>query len=397
MMKEVIETGDFDFYPVEHHIVDSSTDGKKVEIRWDDGHLSKFHFLWLRDNCPCCVHPDTREPIFNVVSIPNDLLISSVSTTQEGFLETIWSGESHTSCFHPGWLRAHCLDLSIKTFPDPVTWDAKTKKEPDRFDWKEIISDPEIEREWLCSIVEAGCCITHNVEPSKNGLIQVAERIGVVRETNFGLFFDVEAKTGPDTAAYTEIELPPHTDLPTREYQPGLQLLHCLKNSVIGGESILVDGFRVAEEIRSQEPETFELLTSVPWDFGNRSTITDYRWKTPMIHLDKDGKIEEVRVGNFLRVPLQVDFDLIEPMYRAYQLFETLNQDDRFKLRFRLEPGECLIFDNRRLLHARDSFDSSTGERHLYGCYIERDELWSSIRMIERRNRQKILNSSSNE
>ena len=82
-----------------------------------------------------------------------------------------------------------------------------------------------------------------------------------------------------------------------------------------------------------------------------------------MIKLDNNGKIEEIRVGNFLRVPLQIDFDLIEPMYKAYKLLETLNHDDRFKLRFRLEQGECLIIDNRRILHARDSFDSSTGER----------------------------------
>ena len=157
-----------------------------------------------------------------------------------------------------------------------------------------------------------------------------------------------------------------------------------------------MDGFRVAEEIRSKEPKIFDLLTSVPWDFGNRSAFTDYRWKTPMIKLDNEGKIEEVRVGNFLRVPLQVYFDLIEPMYKAYKLFETLNHDDRFKIRFRLEQGECLIIDNRRVLHARDSFDSSSGERHLYGCYIERDELWSSIRMIDRRNRQKRINSSLN-
>ena len=393
----MIETGDFDFYPVEHHIIDSSTDGKKVEIKWSDDHLSKFHFIWLRDNCPCCIHPDTREPIFNIVSMPDDLLIYSVSTTQEGFLEVIWSGEPHTSYFHPGWLRSLCFDLLKKPFPEPLTLDSKNKKEPDRCDWNEIISDPKTERKWLYSLVETGCSIIQNVEPSKNGLIQIAKRIGVIRETNFGLTFDVEAKTGPDTAAYTEIGLPPHTDLPTREYQPGLQLLHCLKNSVKGGESILVDGFRVAEEIRLKEPETFDLLTSVPWDFGNRSTLTDYRWKTPMIKLDNNGKIEEIRVGNFLRVPLQIDFDLIEPMYKAYKLLETLNHDDRFKLRFRLEQGECLIIDNRRILHARDSFDSSTGERHLCGCYIERDELWSSIRMIERRNRQKRMNSALNQ
>ena len=56
------------FYPVEHSISCSSTDGKKVEIEWSDGHQSKFHFLWLRDNCPCCIHFETREPLFNVAS-----------------------------------------------------------------------------------------------------------------------------------------------------------------------------------------------------------------------------------------------------------------------------------------------------------------------------------------
>ena len=118
--------------------------------------------------------------------------------------------------------------LSKKTFPDPLTWDAKTKKEPVRVHWNESSSDPEIERNWLCSLIEAGCCITQNVEPSKNCLVQVAERIGVIRETNFGLFFDVEAKIGPDIAAYTAIELHPHTDLLTLEYQPGHQLLPCI-------------------------------------------------------------------------------------------------------------------------------------------------------------------------
>tara|TARA_B100000029_G_scaffold36824_1_gene34649 strand:+ start:3954 stop:5138 length:1185 start_codon:yes stop_codon:yes gene_type:complete len=394
----VNETGDFDFYPAEHSISFSSTDGEKVEIEWSDGHQSKFNFLWLRDNCPCCVHPDTMEPLFNVASIADDEFISSVSTSEEGFLQVVWSKDSHISHFHPGWLRANCfLDASNRFTPKAIAWDSKTRKEPKRFNWDEIISKTETEREWLFSLVEDGCSITQNVDPSKDGLIRITERIGVVRETNFGLFFNVEAKNGPDTAAYTEIELPPHTDLPTREYQPGLQLLHCLKNSVKGGESILVDGFRVAEEIRLNHPEAFDLLTTIPWDFGNRSTVSDYRWRAPMINVGLDGEINEVRVGNFLRVPLQVDFDLVEPMYKAYKLFETLNQEDRFKLSFRLNQGECLIFDNRRVLHARNSFDPSKGERHFCGCYIERDELWSSIRMIDRRNRQKIINSSSNE
>ena len=124
------ETGDFDFYPAEHSISFSSTDGEKVEIEWSDGHQSKFNFLWLRDNCPCCVHPDTMEPLFNVASIADDEFISSVSTSEEGFLQVVWSKDSHISHFHPGWLRANCfLDASNRFTPKAIAWDSKTRKE----------------------------------------------------------------------------------------------------------------------------------------------------------------------------------------------------------------------------------------------------------------------------
>ncbi|TDR49554.1 hypothetical protein DFP85_1371, partial [Halomonas ventosae] len=46
----------------------------------------------------------------------------------------------------------------------------------------------------------------------------IARRIGPVRPTNFGFLFDVKAKPDPDSNAYTAIALPPHVDLPTREY-----------------------------------------------------------------------------------------------------------------------------------------------------------------------------------
>jgi hypothetical protein len=50
----------------------------------------------------------------------------------------------------------------------------------------------------------------------------------------------------------------------------------------------------------------------------------------------------------------------------------------------RLEPGDAWVFDNRRMLHARTAFDPSTGRRHLQGCYVDRDELLSRIRILER-------------
>ena len=42
-----------------------------------------------------------------------------------------------------------------------------------------------------------------------------------------------------------------------------------------------------------------------------------------------------------------------------------------------------MCFDNRRVLHGRDSFTGS-GKRHLQGVYIDRDEIMSRGRALNR-------------
>lgn len=37
------------------------TTGEGVEIAWADGHVSRYDFPYLRDNCPCAVCNDERE------------------------------------------------------------------------------------------------------------------------------------------------------------------------------------------------------------------------------------------------------------------------------------------------------------------------------------------------
>jgi gamma-butyrobetaine dioxygenase len=50
----------------------------------------------------------------------------------------------------------------------------------------------------------------------------------------------------------------------------------------------------------------------------------------------------------------------------------------------RLRAGDMWVFDNRRVLHSRTKFDPSSGKRHLQGCYVDRDELMSRGRVLER-------------
>ena len=69
--------------------------------------------------------------------------------------------------------------------------------------------------------------------------------------------------------------------------------------------------------------------------------------------------------------------------YAALRRFHQLADDARFELTFRLCPGDIMCFDNRRILHGRKAF-SGSGKRHLQGIYIDRDEIQSTARAVNR-------------
>ena len=138
--------------------------------------------------------------------------------------------------------------------------------------------------------------------------------------------------------------------------------------------------------IRDSEeaPRLFETLTRLPMEFRNRAQRSDYRIAVPAIRLDEAGAVREIRLGNFLRGPLHAAEADMPHLYAAYRHFARMTGEERFRVRFRLEPGHMAAIDNRRVLHARGAFDPASGERHLQGCYVDTDEIRSRIRILRR-------------
>ena len=386
-------TPDFDSYPVDFALSSVSLRPRWVEVVWSDGRVSRFHHIWLRDNCPCdsCVHQVTKEQMFELVTVPADVHPVTAGIDDTGSLALRWSEDGHHSQIHAGWLRANCYsdDARAERRHTTITWDSSSFSVPPTFDAALILQDDGELYRWLDALATYGVSRVRNLGSDENAIGELVGRIGIVRETNFGLLWDVRSEPNPITNANTSLPLPPHVDLPTREYQPGLQFLHCLVNEAEGGDNILVDGFRIAELLREEAGEDYEVLTTVPWDWANRSKTSDYRWRSPLIVTHPDGTLKEVRVGNWLRSALDQPFDQVEAAYRAYRrLFEMSYRAD-LQVRFRLESGDVMAFDNRRALHARSEFTDLSGHRHLRGCYSERDELHSRLRMLERGMRER--------
>lgn len=67
---------------------------------------------------------------------------------------------------------------------------------------------------------------------------------------------------------------------------------------------------------------------------------------------------------------------------RAAKQFARIidNPDNQFE--YLMQPGDCVIFNNRRVLHARRAFDGNEGVRWLKGAYLDSDPFMSRIRVL---------------
>lgn len=164
---------------------------------------------------------------------------------------------------------------------------------------------------------------------------------------------------------------------------PTLQLLRCLTNAAAGGDSGLVDGFKAAALLRAEDPEAFSVLTRTPVPFRFSDAHTVLAADRPLIDVDGRGRIREVRFNNRSIGALLLPADELDAFCRAYRAFAEITLRPELQLEFRLLPGDCLIFDNVRLLHARTAFEES-GARHLQGTYADLDALAGALAVLRR-------------
>ena len=351
-----------------------------IEITWLDKHISKFHFLWLRDNCPSVIHPTANMRIFNILSVTKNIYPKEININKTKLI-IYWSEKNHISNFEIKWLRDHCYSLNKnKKYISPYFfWDQKLKKTFNiiKIDHDKVLSNENILKKWLQLLHEYGFAIIKNAPTKKKSAFKILNKISHHRETFFGTPFEVINVPKPNNTAYTADALRNHTDLPYFEYAPGYQFLHCLVNDAKGGNSSVVDGFAVANYLKKNEKEVFKVLTNTYVKFKD----TDYTQKatrvlhSSLITLTKDKDFNDIRFSMAAMGTVDVDSNKMKKFYEAYYLFAKLLHSKKFKIDFRLESGDIFCFNNRRVLHGRTAFDPNSGNRHLQGYYIERDEI----------------------
>jgi len=113
------------------------------------------------------------------------------------------------------------------------------------------------------------------------------------------------------------------------------------------------------------------------------SLLLCYRYRRPHIITEPEGgRIVGITWAPAFEGALDVPEDDIEPYYEAYATFARLLDGSATRLERRLQPGDMVCFNNRRVLHARHAFQLNGGVRHLRGCYVNIDEFKSRLYVL---------------
>jgi trimethyllysine dioxygenase len=359
--------------------------GRDVQLGFVDSRPDlTLSLFWLRDHDPNedALHPQTQQRLIDTFQIPDDIGAQSIAVIDHGrALQVQWLPDGRVSRYQAQFLA----DLR----PDPDTlpaarllWDAASiEAQLPQADYSELLARDAALLQFLEQVDRYGFCMVEGVPATPEATRAVAERVAYIRMTIFGGYYDFTADLAHKDTAYTSLAIGPHTDGTYSLDAPGYQLFHCLAADCSGGDNLLIDGFRIADIMRREHSQDYALLSTVeiPGQYLDHARGIQLMARRPLFRHDRAGALVQVSYNNHDRAPFVLPLELHRRFYQALSTFARLCADASLHYRRRLLPGSVLLFDNWRLLHAREAY---SGYRRLAGAYLNREDVESRLRVL---------------
>ncbi|PVV01361.1 hypothetical protein BB560_004221 [Smittium megazygosporum] len=402
------------------------------------GETYEFPYSFLRDSCRCssCVHSTNYQKLFSSARVPPKIKPVSVKLEHgiDNRVELVveWKGlglhedktsiekiesrfgtiesnpssassapssspsadaNNHVSRFNVDWLVSNS-PLPNKTETQAVRpyntgprtlWDGEMySKVFEKVDYSEFMETKSGYERVLKTLGEYGLAFLKNIPNEKSYSEKLISKFGPIMHTFYGKSWDVISKKQSENIAYTDLYLGLHMDLCYFSTPPGIQMLSCLENTTLGGESIFVDSFKAANIMKKVFPKETEILTKVdvPFHYDHYPFTFMYnRHKT--ISFDKNNEVSKVFYAPMFQAPLKFSSsEECNSFLDAFSKFEDIIYNNKLFFETKLENGTAVLFHNTRVLHSRRSFDSSSGNRHFLGAYLAIDDFNNQLRLL---------------
>lgn len=332
----------------------------------------RFHYIWLRENCPTCRYAAPYQQLYdpNISDRPEKQEPLSVELNEKQLIIDWDETPIHRSVFDIEWLLENAYDPQPARESDSYLLWNRTQLElqsPKAYDVRAINDNS-----WMEQLFSLGFVILENISP--NELESWLSSIGPIYNVDYGTIFALEtrADTSKSLPPRDGCALPPHNDLSYWGGHRLAQFLYCVEHQAIGGESFLVDGFRVAQDFRRDYPNYHQLLLETPVQFWLLDRNHQYQFcnTAPILECDRAGNLTTVRFSKRNCRP-HLPFAQLENFYQAYNTFFRYLKSSAYQYQFCLKPQDCLLFQNFRILHGRTAFNPDSGKRKLNAGYLD--------------------------
>jgi trimethyllysine dioxygenase len=359
--------------------------GGDVVLGFADGRPAlTLSLFWLRDHDSGAdtLHPETQQRLIDTCRIPVDIKAQSVGVIEDGAaLRVQWLPDGRVSRYDAQFLAGLRADPEVLP-AERSLWDgASIATQVPQVDYAGLMREDGVLMALLEQVARYGFCMVEGVPGTPDATRAVAERVAYIRMTIFGGYYDFTADLAHKDTAYTSMAIGPHTDGTYSLDAPGYQIFHCLAADCSGGDNLLIDGFKVGQIMQSEYAEDYRVLSTVeiPGRYLDHARGIQLMARRPLFRHDQSGALVQVSYNNHDRAPFVLPVEQHRRFYRALSTFAGLCAQPGLHYRRRLLPGSVLLFDNWRLLHAREAY---VGYRRLAGAYLNREDVESRLRVL---------------
>ena len=303
--------------------------------------------IWLRDHAKDEKNWDKRsnQRITFTAALDFNIKIKKAEIFENGkYLKIFWPDLQKPVSYSYEFLLNNSLKNKLKSNGLKL-WKEKELNHQNFINFKKVQSKQGF-KEFLKLLHQFGFVVMTNCKTDISSVESIANKIGYVRNSIFGGLWSFESNDSMADSAYTQEELRPHTDGTYCHDAPGLQLLLCCDYDATGGESIMVDGFKIAEILKNTDKEIYNILTEIEIPGNYIGDGVHLEARRPVFKLTLDGKISQVSFNNYDRSDFRIPNNQIKAFYDSIRTFDKLANEKTMQWRKILEPGQMLIFNN---------------------------------------------------
>lgn len=157
-----------------------------------------------------------------------------------------------------------------------------------------------------------------------------------------------------------------------------------MANSCSGGESLFSDCDRVGRLLTHMagSSPSVQALAKDEVKYGYDVNGYYYHRSRKVLEMTKTGLYQGMWWSPPFQSPEGTPF-VSRLTVRGHQLLEKLLNDPSAVYERKMKPGECVLFDNRRVAHGRRAFNAQDGgSRWLRGTYIDDQDFRSKLHFM---------------